>query len=343
MSRTDRLRDALRYQALACDDLGSPFMHRLCTLLADRLQPGTPLTDRLFDWPGDLGPREASVPLRLCGALHALRLEERADLAAVYPPHNASDDALWTAVEAALHTEAAFIDRFLNSAPQTNEVRRAGALIAAGHWLHARHPMPFKLSELGASAGLNLMWDHFALEAKGQRLGPADAALTLTPDWEGDLPKAASIEIAERAGVDLNPLDPQRDALRLRAYLWPDQPHRLALTDAAISVAQAPVAKADAIDWLSGRMVAQPGQLHLIYSTIAWQYFPAGKQTEGTQLIELVGAMARPDTPLAWLAMENDGTQPGAVLTLRLWPGDLHVSLGRADFHGRWFRWDAGE
>jgi hypothetical protein len=29
------------------------------------------------------------------------------------------------------------------------------------------------------------------------------------------------------------------------------------------------------------------------------------------------------------------------ALTLRLWPDDLHIPLGRADFHGRWVIWDA--
>ena len=31
----------------------------------------------------------------------------------------------------------------------------------------------------------------------------------------------------------------------------------------------------------------------------------------------------------------------GSALTLRLWPGDLTIELGRADFHGRWVRWHA--
>lgn len=339
---TDRLRDALRHQAGACAHLDSPFMHRLCTLLADRLQPGTPLTDRLFDWPGDLSPRNASVPLRLCGALHALRLENRASLAAVYPPHTPPDDTLWQAVQTAMTTEAAFIDQFIDSAPQTNEVRRAAALIAAGHWLHARHPLPLRLSELGASAGLNLMWDHFALVANDQRLGPTNAALTLTPDWDGPVPQPAPVQINERAGVDLNPLDPDRDGLRLRAYLWPDQPHRLALTDAAIKIAQATVTKSDAIDWLAGRLTHHPGQMHLIYTTIAWQYFPTDKQTQGQAIIEAAGASATTDAPLAWLAMEADDDAPGAALTLRLWPENQTINLGRVDFHGRWLRWDAG-
>ncbi len=91
---TDRLREAFTYQARACADLGSPFMAQLCDLLAARLAPGTPLTDRLFDWPGDLSPRGDSVPLRVCGALHALRLEGRGALAEVYPPHAADGAAV---------------------------------------------------------------------------------------------------------------------------------------------------------------------------------------------------------------------------------------------------------
>jgi hypothetical protein len=31
--------------------------------------------------------------------------------------------------------------------------------------------------------------------------------------------------------------------------------------------------------------------------------------------------------------------QIGAALTLRLWPGDIRLALGRADFHGRWVQW----
>lgn len=79
-----RLAAALRDQAAHCADLGSPFMGRLCGMLADNLRPGTPLTDRLFDWPGDITPRGAGLPLRLCSALHALVLRGDA-LAAAYP------------------------------------------------------------------------------------------------------------------------------------------------------------------------------------------------------------------------------------------------------------------
>ena len=332
---------ALRAQAAACGALGSPFMARLCTLLAKRLGPGTTLTERLLTWPGDIGPNGQSVPLRLCGALHALRLRDRAGLAAVYPPEDAPDDRLWARVEAALHDEAGFIDTWLDSPPQTNEVRRAAVLIAAGHWLALRWQRPIVTSELGASGGLNLRWDAYALHAGGQVLGPDTPVLELAPDWSGPLPPSTRPFVVERRGVDLNPLDPARaeHRLRLRAYLWPDQPERMALTDAAIAAAGDPVDAGDAVDWLPQRLVPRAGQGHLVYSTVAWQYLPPDAQARGAALIAAAGARATPDAPLAWFGMESDGRAEGAALTLRLWPGDIALTMGRADFHGRWVRW----
>ena len=101
----------------------------------------------------------------------------------------------------------------------------------------------------------------------------------------------------------------------------------------------------DAVDWLAPRLDAAPdGHVHLIYHTVAWQYFPPDRQALGRRLIEAAGARATEHRPLAWLALENDGGEgPGAALTLRLWPGDLHFALGRADFHGRWINWSPRE
>ena len=336
-----RIADAFTTQSIACESLGSPFMGQLMRLCATMDWPDGPITDRIFAWQGEIGPRDQSVPLRLAGALHALHLGGHAVLDQVYPPRQVDDATLWRAISAVLTSEVDHLSQWLDSAPQTNEVRRSTTLIAVGHWLAARFGLPIRTSELGASGGLNLHWDSYAMEIAGQHFGPAEAALTLTPDWEGPLPPAASPQVTARAGVDLNPLDPRKaeHALRLQAYLWPDQPHRLALTRAAIAAAETPVAQGDAVDWLAGRLEHQDGIVHLIYSTIAWQYFPAEAQARGAGLIEAAGAQATDTSPLAWFGMENDGGERGAALTLRLWPGDLRLDLGRADFHGRWVTW----
>ena len=340
------LQDAFLAQAAACAALGSPFMERLLTLLARDWPADSDLARDLAAYEGDVGPAGHSLPLRLAGGLHALVLSGAApELTAVYPPNDPSDAALREAVLAALATHESFLRDWVRSPPQTNEVRRSAVLIAGARVAVQAFDLPVILSELGASGGLNLMWDHFALEIEARRFGPSVPAVLLTPDWYGPLPPDVTPRIAARAGVDLNPLRPHRgpDLLRLMAYLWPDQPDRLTMTRAAASVAAGQVAQGDAIDWLAGRLPTAPqGHLHLVQHTIAWQYFPAAAQARGRALIEAAGAQATAARPLAWLSMENDGGpdgQKGAAVTLRLWPGDLTLALGRADFHGRWVDW----
>ncbi|OSQ51386.1 DUF2332 domain-containing protein [Marivita geojedonensis] len=338
------LSDALADQAGHCAALGSPFMARILPLLAEVWPAGSALDAALRAFTGDIGPKGHSLPLRLASGLHALVLTgQDADLIAAYPPNDVSDQALRTALTGALARHEAFLTQWITSPPQTNEVRRSALLIAGAHALvHRTGVRDLRLSELGASAGLNLMFDRYALDAGGTRLGPEDAALTLSPDWVGPAPMAAPFTVCDRRGVDLNPLDPHNPdhALRLRAYLWADQEHRLTLTNAAIRANAAEVDRGDAVDWLDRRLADAPeGQMHLIYHTIAWQYFPAERQATGTALIEAAGARATADAPLAWLRMEADGETRGASVTARLWPGDHHITLGRADFHGRWVDW----
>lgn len=332
--------EAFAHQAQACAGLGSPFMARLCSFFATQPWPNSKVSDKIFRWQGDITAVGDSVPLRLCGALHALKINGNSILTEVYPPQDVSDDVLWQGICEALINEEAFILQWLKSAPQTNEVRRSAVLIAVGRLLADRFKLPIRTSELGASAGLNLRWDSYGLKLGEELFGP-DEVVTLSPDWEGPFPRGELPNVVSRAGVDLNPVNPKNesDALRLQAYLWPDQPDRLERTKAAIEIADTRVTKADAIDWLSGQLPHQDGLLHFVYHTVAWQYFPSAKQTQGTELIEAAGACATDRSPLAWFGMENDGSGKGAALTLRLWPGDITLNLGRADFHGRWVKW----
>ncbi len=331
-------------QAGHCDRLGSPFMARLMMLLARSWPLDGAVARRLDRWPGDVGHRAEALPLRLAGGLHALHLRGLdPELSAAYPPQQVPDAALLRAVAGALLRHEEFLLDWIKSPPQTNEVRRASALIAGAQLLTDATGLPIRLSELGASGGLNLGFDRFAMQLADRRYGPADAAVTLTPDWTGPLPPRGTPVVTDRRGVDLAPLDPARpeDALRLLAYLWPDQSDRIDRTRAAMAL-RAPglVDRGDAIDWLETRLAApRQGELHLIFHSIARQYFPPETQRRGTAMIEAAGARASARSPLAWLSMEGDGDPDGAALTLRLWPGGAMTALGRIDFHGRWLRW----
>ncbi len=338
----DRVRAAFLRQAEATRILGSPLMARLMTGLAQALVPDTPVAKAVLGWQGDPSSTGDAVPLRLAGGLHALILTGKAPaLAAAYL---SGEDPTAIAL-AAVRQHPAFLLDWLTSPPQTNEVRRSAPLIAAAHWLTAHFRLPLVLSELGASAGLNLLWDHYALCIGGQTLGPASPALGLTPDWTGSLPPLSGPTILDRRGTDLNPLDPVTDRLRLLAYLWADQSDRIARTKVALDLAarlRPRIDRADAADWLEPRLQTRhDGAIHLIFHTVAWQYFPPATQDRVKTALAKAGTRATTEAPLAYLSMEVDDQTPGAGLNLTLWPGGQAIPLGRADFHGRWVDWRA--
>lgn len=340
---SDRVRGAFQAQARACDRMGSALTARVLRVLAGMAGDG-PVAARVLAWPGDPSPTADALALRLAAGLHALVLSGAdPQLAAIYAaPDDCADPVLRESLARAMKEHPDHLMRWLDSPPQTNEVRRSAVLIAAGHHLAARCSLPFVLSEAGASAGMNLWWDRYALEVGGQVFGPADSPVRLAPEWTGPLPPQTRPLIAERAGADLSPLHPRHDSLRLMSYLWAGQPDRVERTRAALRIAAenpAPVVRADAVDWLAGRLARpMPGRLHLVFHTVAWQYLPAAAQARGEALIAAAGARATADAPLARLAMEADGGE-GAAVTLTLWPGGKTACIARADFHGRWVQW----
>ncbi|GHC54315.1 DUF2332 domain-containing protein [Neogemmobacter tilapiae] len=336
------VREQFLQQSRSCLAMGSPLTARILSLLASDIALGNPLTERVLGWPG---PASDALPLRLAGGLHSLvRSGNATDLQNFYRSNQKFDDQqAITILRAALAEHAIYLNAWLDSPPQTNELRRSAVLIAAAHWLSDRFKLPLELSEIGASAGLNMIWDHYALHLGGQTYGPNDAPLTLSPQWEGDFPPTVSPVVLSRAGVDRSPIDPTRDRERLLSYIWADQADRLARTEKALDLVAflgVRPEKGEALPWIRKRLaIAYPGRLHLLYHTIVWQYLTPTERAEGEGLIAQAGAKATVDAPLAHLAMEEDGRKPGVGLRITLWPGMLQLQLGRADAHGRWIIW----
>ncbi len=345
MAETDIVLQSFLRQASACNDLGSPFTARLCTLVAERLDDDTEVGRCILNWQGDpTGTRDA-LALRLAGSLHALVLSGLdSSLAAAYPPNTVDDETLWQACKAAFQRDEAFILERLRSAPQTNEVRRSAALLPGFLTIARLFGRPLVLSEVGASAGLNLQWDRYSYRLGEFTWGP-ESSVSLKPEWQGPPPPPAIIHVAERSGCDLNPLDPTspEDRLRLMSYIWADQSDRLERTRHALDIAvenRLTVERADAIEWLEQRLAtSQPRTVHVVYHTIAWQYLPEELKRRGEALISEAGSRATDDAPVARLQLEADGRPDGATITLQVWPGGEKHEIGRADFHGRWIKW----
>jgi hypothetical protein len=234
----------------------------------------------------------------------------------------------------ALEGEVAWLADWVQRPPQTNEVGRSAPLAAAARVVAAETGLPLALYELGASAGLNLVFDRIAGEGG-----------LLAPDWRGPPPPDVPLRIVARRGVDLTPLSPVTDALRLRACLWPDQPARRARLEAALAIARDDpprVEAGDAGEWLAAQLArpAPEGVVRVVFHSIAAQYFPPETRARVARALAGAGAVATPRAPLAHIAMEADGTPGSAALTLQLWPGDEGPRLiARTGFHGERIDW----
>lgn len=333
-------------QAEACARMHSPFTGRLLHLCGERMQPDTAFTTRILDWPDDR-MREDALALRAAGALHACVLGGRSEaLAACYPPNTApdDDDALWQVIRQTMMADDEFLSGFLDHPPQTNETGRAAVLLLGFHRAAQDTGKPLSMLELGASAGLNQNWDRFAYDLGGTPWGDADSAVRLAPEWRGRAPEPLDpITVKARRGCDLNPLrlDDPAQRLRLRSYIWPDQQDRLQRMDAAIGIALdqgTRLARANAADWAEACLAVPPlDTTTVIYHSIFWQYMPAEIQRSLRSTIEVAGAMATEESPLAWVRMEPYEEDPKcAALYYTLWPEPERQVLALCDYHGRW-------
>lgn len=340
---SDKVRTAFATQARFCRQSGSAFTGDLLDALIAVIGRSTRTGARILDWPGD--PMIDALKLRIAGGLHALaRSGDDAELTTLYRTGGGDAKQLLARVLGAYDDQ---LYTWLDSAPQTNEVARSGALWPGLLTVARRFGPRLEILELGASAGLNLNMDRFAYDLGGTLSGDAASPVRIAPAWRDRPPPAAQVEIVARAGVDLNPLDVGDPAIaeRLLAYVWPDQHERLARAEAAIAIARSyppPVERGEGAAWIEGKLATpQPkGVTRVVYHSIALQYFPPEARTRVTAAIEAAGASATSARPLAWLSYEFPREAPKADLTLRCWPGSGEPQLlGHAHPHAAWVEW----
>jgi hypothetical protein len=345
MQDTEPILSHFAAQAEACRRLGSPFTAAVLAALAERLAAGDPTLDPVAQFSGD--SRSGALALRVAGALHRIAMDGRdRRLSRLY----ACADAALARRSASLLSSALAANRdllvaYLGQAPQTNEVARS-AMLLGGFLVAAKAAgLPLAVLEIGASAGLNLLFDRYRYDFGSWSWGADDALLTIAAAWEGPRPPEVHLVVAERRGCDRNPLDlaGQETRQRLRSYVWADQKDRLARLDQAIATALTDpplVERADAAGWLSSRL-EEPwsGRVTVIVHSIVWQYLGKSEKTRIAGAIVRHGAAATPDAPLAWLRLEPEPGADGPALRLTFWPGGEERLLGLGDYHGRCMVW----
>ena len=228
---------------------------------------------------------------------------------------------------------------------QTNEVRRCACLLPAFVLVARMSPgRPLYLIEIGAAAGLLLLWDHYGyrygdtLEC-GDRDSPVQLVCGLRGEGSPAIPDVLP-PVASRLGIDLNPIDARApDAgLWLRALIWPEHRERARLLARAIEVAQRdppPLIGGDAVEILPKILSLVPPECALCVFR-AWTWIPQNARERMSSLLAEYGAERD-------LFVISTAGQRGNEMDLRLTSfvkGVKTVELiARCETHGGWLEW----
>jgi hypothetical protein len=249
-----------------------------------------------------------------------------------------------------------------------NEVARC-TQIALGIAATAAAGEPIALADLGTGAGLGLQLDRYRYAVGTRRFGPQAAALTLSciARGSGVLPPAGLPPIADRAGIDLDPIDVRNPAARswLEACA-PPEASALARLAAAIETARLnpvlPVA-GDVVDALPGVLASfPPGNSIVVADSYTAVFLPPGRRDRLAAILAEAGRNQRvtwlsldPLVPLGpsgehsvqglalptWLVDDYQRHGVFAVLGARIFHGgtDSGHLLARAHPSGQWVEW----
>ncbi|MFZ6005117.1 MAG: DUF2332 domain-containing protein [Actinomycetota bacterium] len=339
--------EVIEFQAGECGRAGSLLYERILDGVAADMQAGGITADVLAGTDDD--PFGSALALRLLGAVHRIVLEGGAPALAALYPSAGGDAAAGDPVPpflATLEERRAEVVAGLAAGVQTNEVGRSAVLAGGYAEVAAATQLPLRVLEVGASAGLNLRFDHYAYDTGVVVSGPRDSPVRFAGVWEGTAPALPhEFEVVERRGCDRNPVDPttREGQLTLLAYVWPDQLDRIERLRAAIEVAQrvpVEIDQADAVRWVASQLARTvPGATTVVVHSIVLQYLPPDARRRLQATIETAGRSATRDAPLGWLRMEPAGTR--AELRLTMWPRGEERLLGSAGYHGSPIWWGA--
>lgn len=219
---------------------------------------------------------------------------------------------------------------------QTNEVQRSWVLLPL--FLHAA-ATETHVVELGASAGLNLVWDRYRYRYEQGEWGPAAAPLTLAGEERRPVLAALlqrDVRVLSRVGIDLAPVDVTTDegARLLRSFVWAGQSERLARLDRAIEALRADppgLIEGDVVDVLPQVLDGLDGPV-LVFQTAVFQFLSDEARAKVRETLDAHGVVfvsaGKPrEDPRAW--------------GMRIYrPGRAREFVGHADYHGAWLDYE---
>lgn len=259
---------------------------------------------------------------------------------------DAAPSQAWPMMLAVMADHVGTLRTALEVAPQTNEVGRSAALVVGLFDLVAASGTTrVRLLEVGASAGLNLLVDRFAISGDDFRWGPAASTVRLEGAVTGSA-HPVEVVITDRRGCDLSPVDATTAAgrLLLTSFVWPFHVHRHDRLAGALAVAQehpVTVDRAGAAAWLTEQLDrTEPGVLPVVWHSISQLYWSPAEVAAVEQVLAAYGAghdLGRVGLEFDPAAGPAAGPTASPEIRTELWrPGrsGRHRLLGTAHHHG---------
>jgi hypothetical protein len=262
------------------------------------------------------------------------------------------------------------LDLVTTRSTQTNEVNRCAVLLPGLCAIAMQYDPkePLSLLDLGTSAGLNLLFDRYAYtylqrddgseRTAGDPTSPVMLGCSVANRFD-DLPDLTLPAMADRAGLDLSPIDASStdEALWLLACLWPDNLPRFNRLRSALdvwrSVPDRPrIMQGDMVDDLASVAATVGGDSPLVvFHSWAVAYLPEQRQKELVETIRSIGQQRPVHHLYAELPFETPGLPTpdspdaghrasGSTALVHIGPGiEAPERWANVHPHGNWIRW----
>ncbi|MBM7553035.1 hypothetical protein JOC33_001933 [Thalassobacillus pellis] len=231
-----------------------------------------------------------------------------------------------------------------NKLVQTNEVRRCAYLYPVFCYIYQQTNKPLSLIEIGTSAGLQLLWDHYSYSYGTENIyGKNDSFVHLTSNVrEGELPHhllSLNPPVNDRRGFDLHVSDltKKEDFLWLKALIWPEHKDRLVnFEDSVKQLRLNPphLIEGDGVALLTeaAEEISADTTLCIFHTHVANQ-MPNSLKEILLQRVHEIGKQR--DLFHIYNNMEDRMLHADSILNGKA----KHRTIGETDGHGRWFDW----
>ena len=229
---------------------------------------------------------------------------------------------------------------------QTNEVRRSALLLPVFVFVSRQAPgRPLHLLEIGAAAGLNLLWDRYGYDYGGDlRSGDLNSPVRINCSLRGPLtPPVPPVlpEVDRRIGVDLFPIDAddRQQTLWLRSLIWPGDDERASLLENALAVARQEkpeIIAGDGVTLLPELLAEVPREAALCIVRVFTNLSPEARQRFTATL-----AHHGVQRDLWFISTRRGARDSETVLSLVSYRNGVRseTRLANCENHGRWIEW----